>query len=488
VEKECKWNKKGLEILKQQRKTKKKERFNFKKLRFGVKCNLENEEFIMKYLYVDNFRGFQDTLIPIKKVNFLIGENSTGKTSILSLINLFSLNRFWQQYEFNTDQVDLGNFKNIVNMESKDRNYFKIGFIVTESSNKNQNKAIFTLLTFTGENDLPFLSHFNYLDNQVEMEFKFSGKFYEYRVKKAQNISNIDFSPQKVLEKIKNWEKNNGKEKFKPLEEFPISEQNRTAIPIDILMPLAISKEAKSKEFLGTITPFSYKIVKAIEPFVWIAPIRSKPRRTYDRFKITFSPEGEHSPYLIKELLSNEKTGSQFLKFIEGFGIESNLLNSVKINPFGNDPSSPFELMVRLNEKLINICYVGYGISQCLPLLVEIFSREKGAWYAIQQPEVHLHPKAQAALGSLIYNLALSENKNFLIETHSDYIIDRFRLNYRRNPKEKIDSQVLYFERTQEGNRVYPIDIEENGNYRDNQPKSFREFFIKEQMDLLALD
>lgn len=33
----------------------------------------------MKYLYMDNFRGFQDTLLPLKDVNFFVGENSSGK-------------------------------------------------------------------------------------------------------------------------------------------------------------------------------------------------------------------------------------------------------------------------------------------------------------------------------------------------------------------------------------------------------------------------
>ena len=186
--------------------------------------------------------------------------------------------------------------------------------------------------------------------------------------------------------------------------------------------------------------------------------------------------------------MTDPKTRETFLKFIEAFGGESNLLNSVEINPFGDDPSSPFELMVRLNEKLININYVGYGISQCLPLVVEMFSRENGAWFAVQQPEVHLHPKAQAALGTLIHHLALTQDKNFLIETHSDYIIDRFRLSCRRNTQAKIDSQVLYFERSQQGDTAFPVDIEENGDYSENQPKSFRDFFVKEQMDLLSLD
>ncbi len=39
----------------------------------------------MIYLFVDNFRGFTNTFIPIEDVNFLVGENSTGKTYIFSL-------------------------------------------------------------------------------------------------------------------------------------------------------------------------------------------------------------------------------------------------------------------------------------------------------------------------------------------------------------------------------------------------------------------
>jgi hypothetical protein len=441
----------------------------------------------MKYVYVDNFRGFQDTLIPLKKVNFLIGENSTGKTSILSLLYLISYT-FWLQHEFNTDQVELGNFKNIVSIESKSRDYFKIGFIASEAAEDDQSNAIIILMTFTEVNDLPSLSKFNYLDNRMEIEFKISEKSIQYRV---ENGKNINLSPDGVLEIIKSWGKSTNEKNLMARIDSPFFEKGRFQDVTSILSLISEAelKKAINKDLSHKLWPSEIRISVFLEPFVWIAPIRSKPRRTYDSFKYRFSPEGEHSPYLIKKLLTDPKIRKPFLRFIEDFGGESNLLNSLEINPFGNEPSSPFELMVRLNEKAININYVGYGISQCLPLLVEMFSSENGAWFAVQQPEVHLHPKAQAALGSLIYNLALSENKNFLIETHSDYIIDRFRLNCRRNSRDKkIDSQVLYFERTQQGNTVFPVEIEENGNYSENQPKSFRDFFVKEQMDLLSLD
>ncbi len=98
-----------------------------------------------------------------------------------------------------------------------------------------------------------------------------------------------------------------------------------------------------------------------------------------------------------------------------------------------------------------------------------------------------MHPKAQAALGDVFFHLATEDKKRFFVETHSDYIIDRFRLNLRRNPDAKVNAQVLFFGRNAAGNYVKPIEILPNGEYADDQPKEFREFFIHEQLDLLGL-
>ena len=41
-------------------------------------------------LFLDNYKGFVDTIISIKDVNFLVGENSSGKTSVLKLLEVIS--------------------------------------------------------------------------------------------------------------------------------------------------------------------------------------------------------------------------------------------------------------------------------------------------------------------------------------------------------------------------------------------------------------
>ena len=62
----------------------------------------------MPVLYFDNFRGFNKTFLPLKNVNFFVGENSSGKTSVLKLIKILSDHRFWFSQEFNSEEAELG--------------------------------------------------------------------------------------------------------------------------------------------------------------------------------------------------------------------------------------------------------------------------------------------------------------------------------------------------------------------------------------------
>lgn len=113
--------------------------------------------------------------------------------------------------------------------------------------------------------------------------------------------------------------------------------------------------------------------------------------------------------------------------------------------------------------------------------------RDKGTWFAIQQPEVHLHPRAQAALGDLLFQMSELEQKQFAIETHSDFMVDRFRLNMQRTKQHKVKAQVLFFERSGDGNKLTIIPIQSDGEYSPAQPKTFRDFFVKEQLSILGI-
>ena len=90
-------------------------------------------------------------------------------------------------------------------------------------------------------------------------------------------------------------------------------------------------------------------------------------------------------------------------------------------------------------------------------------------------------------LGDLIAQLARTDAKKFFIETHSDFLIDRYRSNIKNHQKESsgFNSQILYFQHSNGINKVHPIKIEPDGTVSGDQPTDYREFFIRESLSLL---
>ena len=123
---------------------------------------------------------------------------------------------------------------------------------------------------------------------------------------------------------------------------------------------------------------------------------------------------------------------------------------------------------------------VGFGVSQVLPVLAALFRADGPPMFLLQQPELHLHPSAQAALGSLLCRTTES-GRQLLVETHSDYILDRVRLDIRdqRTKLKPEDVSILYFERGDAGVRIHPIRFDGDGNVRDTPP-GYRQFFADE--------
>jgi len=74
-----------------------------------------------------------------------------------------------------------------------------------------------------------------------------------------------------------------------------------------------------------------------------------------------------------------------------------------------------------------DLTHVGVGVSQVLPILVMCLLAKPDSTLIIEQPELHLNPLVQTRLGDFFLSMALS-HKQCIIETHSEYLINRLRL------------------------------------------------------------
>ena len=224
------------------------------------------------------------------------------------------------------------------------------------------------------------------------------------------------------------------------------------------------------------------------------APVRSKPHRTYNPSRLTPDPEGDHVPMYLAELDSQDKeTWAALKQLLENFGNEAGLFDEISIRRLGSKGSGePFQIQIRksggrLKGPRRNLIDVGYGVSQVLPVITELLRPNASNVFLLQQPEVHLHPSAQAALGSMFCQVAESGHQ-LIVETHSDHLLDRVRMDVRDGKRglKPEDVSILFFERGDLDVRIHSLRIDEEGNIV-GAPDSYRSFFMEETARSLGL-
>ncbi len=169
------------------------------------------------------------------------------------------------------------------------------------------------------------------------------------------------------------------------------------------------------------------------------------------------------------------------LSAINRVGQKLGLFRQLDVRKLSTDQ---FEVRVNVSGSYYNLIDIGYGIPSLLPFIIAFCGAPSGSLFLLQQPEVHVHPSAQAGLIKM-----MSESDHaFVIETHSDHIIAWFRILVRENFLKSSDVAIIYFEHPPEdksSTRLHQISLDKNSNLI-GQPHNYREFFTEETNRLLG--
>lgn len=434
----------------------------------------------MKSLILEGVRAFRErTEVPLGKLTLLVGENSTGKSTVLGCVRLAwdIVNRPEAPVEFNEAPFELGTYDSIAHFHGgrgKRMNHFMLGARVEVKggvpAKKTQPRPTRLVeATFTSDRGNPTPRSWYSQRGTVET--------------KIERLTSGD-----VHLHVRKGER---------------SAQAKLEIPASIPLPQALrfvlqTREKTNRETLGlwelavTSTLPLRSMDRAKSRPVAFAPVRSRPRRTYDPIHQRPDAEGQHIPALLARL--HRESGPEWERVstaLARFGEASGLFDRVLVRSLGKE-GDPFQIEVGIpgQRGQRNLLDVGYGVSQVLPVLVDAALAPKGGTLLLQQPEVHLHPRAQAELGTLLATLTgASGGPQCIVETHSDYLVDRVAMAVRdpAHPLTHEDVSLLYFHPRGAGVTIYPIRFDARGNVVDAPPE-YRSFFLHEHARYLGLE
>lgn len=456
----------------------------------------------MDEIRLKDYRCFRDDQTArLAPLTLLVGENSTGKTSFLAIIRaLWDMAYGYRIPDFKEEPYDLGSFDEIAHFRGGRGGRAETFLAEFGATNLNTQSGPGELITRkfgatfgkVGTTPYPVERKFGFGENLLEESFE-ENHAYVLRLKTAKGlweqrlnarfeersiIDNRIMPPPIVLSEMMQISGGAPEEEhgFRPLDGSPTFGSDEKELLQNLLQNL----------------PWYDRSTFRVRPFA-SAPVRSKPRRTYDPSRPTQDPEGDYVPmYLADVFTQHKREWSELKKHLQEFGKAAGLFDEISIKRLGQRDSEPFQVQVRksgsrLKGPLRNLIDVGYGVSQVLPVITELLRPDASPLFLLQQPEVHLHPSAQAALGSLFCQIA-SKERQLLVETHSDNLIDRVRMDVRDGVAalQPEDVSILFFERDGLDVHIHSLKIDGGGNVL-NAPDSYRRFFLEETTRSLGL-
>ena len=176
-----------------------------------------------------------------------------------------------------------------------------------------------------------------------------------------------------------------------------------------------------------SINPFTHSFQAAARETIHVPRLRGEAERTYKTTAVSPTFPGTFENYIASvighwQVTKDDRLG-ELGKALRMLGltwkVEAKQLDDVHI-----------ELRVgRLPQRkrggardLVSLADVGFGVSQVLPVVVALLAADPGQLVYVEQPELHLHPKAQVSLAQALA-AAAKRGVRVVVETHSSLLL-----------------------------------------------------------------
>lgn len=431
---------------------------------------------MLRSLSLQNYRAFKKLDIPLTKINFFIGPNNTGKSVILSAINLLS-----QTLDSADQHVTLllnGKFEKL-------GTYWDMVY--------QHNESLDISLGLEIDVELPESRYYTDIHKIIGRTFKTDVTFH-YRPQRREIIpkSILVCSPiNRLLISTRissTYESQLIEEVSRHLSNIVVGPSSYNILRLNHFLPISspslflrtFENEKIESDYwslnriLRNLSNSSYRHLQSLE---FIGPFRKEPERTHSFSGETPSSVGVTGDKYIDIIASDEskRRGKKLnillniSKWMKAAGIAS----EINLIPFSERHFEIWLKHIHTNQ-VVNIADAGYGCSQILPILVAGYNVPQNGILSIAQPEIHLHPKAEAELGTFIFGISQKPVQIF-IETHSVNLLLRLQSHVASGELNAKDINVfnLYSEEKSKNIICKLIPLGQDGYFTEKWPKGF---------------
>ena len=404
-----------------------------------------------------NFRSFRDTgRIALSPVTCLVGRNSSGKSSILHALMLLrqsseypALGARVPQLNMNGPLVEAGDFKDVVTGHHTN---LPLGFVFYLRLGGTRDAELAIEPSSLVELDIPRpagrLAGVRYLPSKgsisshrldvvVETQFLPQDPFgptLSRLVIEIAGLGKATFVRTSAGQRVQHWRSY--------FEQLP-SQSIEMLFPPAALFPyLDVRRRGRHSfrtvQFVRAAHAAFSEISRFLSEAKTVGPFRTPPARRYSFTGFGALETGITGSRAVDLLITERLLGQrgEYLRRAVTYWLKRlGLARSIDVKNLARR-SNLFEVLISGagGVPTANFADVGFGISQVLPVLVQGFLVRRGATFIVQQPELHLHPDAQAGLADFFLYLA-SQGVNSIVETHSEYLLVRLRRRLAEGPR-----------------------------------------------------
>ena len=439
---------------------------------------------MFRELRLSNFRIFDDEVsVQFKPITVLIGRNSSGKSSLLNLLLMLKQSSMSTRRDFpvvNGDDVRMGSFTELRNTLSDNENLrFDLSFAISPSRFLTRFSKELDILQGIKEDSLvaSLQSQIPYSDTPQD-----GSMFYalgtvdspqEYFSHDTVIASDNIFYFGALRNRLNRMNENIGR---------ILDAQHIDPDVVRNTVLRAWRSEVITYE-IGT------NLHNEFQSLFHFPAIRGDIKRQIDIPDITRKPSEsvrDDRDDTVSQLYRIVRNDSEQLQFLTQFLAPVISLDSVEFEELAPGILRPYARNI-VTRARVPLADFGFGISQCLPVLVKGTTMPPNFCLMVEQPEAQLHPTAQLEFSSFFAKLWTERKVSSIIETHSSNILLRLRRLIAKQELSHQDVSIAYITVNEEnGNTpiVKNIDINEDGSLEPGLPM---EFFAKDIIEALSL-